>query len=131
MISLMRTKYGSYPEYHTHLDDLTVITPTGLQGGLDLVRACISEFEASEYYLATVLGEPQLGKRGLYHTMHARTVADAVLLRTHILAYSEGMHSVQDIADLCETSPDIIRSMIAELVEHDLLVATSPRKVAP
>lgn len=131
MISLMRTKYGSYPEYHTHLDDLSVITPTGLQGGLDLVRACISEFEASEYYEATVLGEPQLGKRGLYHTMHAKTVADEVLLRTHILAYADGMHSVQDIADLCETSPDIIRSMIDELVEHDLLVATSPRKVAP
>ena len=131
MISLMRTKYGSYPEYHTHLDDLTVITPSGLQGGFDLVRACLSEFEASDYYLASVLAEPQLGRRGLYHQFHARTVTDAVLLRTHVLAYADGMHSVADMAELFETPIDVVQEVIQELLDHDLLRITSPRKVAP
>ncbi len=129
MISLMRTRYGVYPEYHTHLDDLTVITPTGLQGGLDLVRECLEEFESAEYYLATVLAEPQLGRRGLYHGIHARTVADVVLLRTHVLAYADGMHSVEDMAELFDVPVPVIRQLVDELVEHGLLELTPPRKV--
>lgn len=121
MISLMRTKYGEYPEYHTHLDDLTVVTPTGLQGGLDFARDCIRELEISKYPQTTVIGEPQLGKRGLYHTMHARTVANEVLLRTHILAYSDGQHSIQDLAELLETPQEIISAFVSELEAHGLV----------
>ncbi len=131
MISLMRTKYGVYPQYHTHLDDLTVVTPTGLQGGLDLVRDCIVEFEASEYFLSTVLAEPQLGRRGLYHGVHARTVEDVILLRTHVLAYADAMHSVSDMAELFEVPLADVRAIVDELTEHGLLVSTAPRKVHP
>ena len=130
MISLMRTRYGIYPEYHTHLDDLTVISPTGLQGGLDLVRDCLMEFEKSDYYLATVLGEPQLGRRGLYHGVHARTVDDVILLRTHVLAYADGMHSVTDMAELFEIPVEIARQIVEELLQHGLLEPTHPRKVS-
>jgi aminopeptidase-like protein len=122
LVSLMRTKYGAYREYHTSLDDLTVVTPSGLQGGLDLVRDCIKMLDGSEYYQTTVLAEPQLGKRGLYHAMHARTVADIVLLRTHVLTYADGQHSVQDMADLFGLPLEEVHEVVQELVEHDLLV---------
>ena len=128
LISLMRTKYGSYPEYHTSKDDLSVITPTGLQGGLDLVRDCITEFEQARYFRATVLGEPQLGRRGLYHSMHARTVADIVLLRTHILAYCDGVHSLDDLAELLGRPVSEITLIMEELEEHGLVVPTAPRR---
>ncbi len=127
MISLMRTKYGAYPQYHTHLDDLTVITPTGLQGGLDLVRDVLAEFEFATYYRATVLGEPQLGRRGLYHSMHARTVADVVLLRTHVLAYADGQHSIADMAELFDLPIDEVQAIADELLEHGLLEVVDPR----
>ena len=131
MISLMRTKYGVYPEYHTHLDDLTVVTPTGLQGGLDLVRDCVIELEQADYYRSTVLAEPQLGRRGLYHTMHARTVADEILLRTHVLAYADGEHSVADMAEIFEVSTEDVQVLVDELVEHGLLAKTPLRKANP
>lgn len=131
LISLMRTKYGAYPGYHTSLDDLTLITPTGLQGGLDLVRDCITELEESRYFVTTVCGEPQLGRRGLYHAVHARTVADEVLLRTHVLAYCDGQHSVRDIAELCETDDETIQALMDELLDHDLVRETPPRRTAP
>ena len=129
MISLMRTKYGAYPQYHTHLDDLTVVTPSGLQGGLDLVRECILEFENATYYQATVLGEPQLGRRGLYHSVHARTVSDVIILRTNVLAYADGAHSAEDMADLFGVPLDDVQLIIDELLEHGLLEVTAPRKV--
>ena len=121
MVSLMRTRYGKYPEYHTSLDDLTVVTPTGLQGGFDLVRACIEELENSRYFRTPVLGEPQLGKRGLYHAQHGRTVAEDVLLRTHILAYSDGDYSVQDMVELFDQPRQVIEDLIDELTEHGLI----------
>ena len=125
LVSLMRTKYGAYAEYHTSLDDLTFVTPAGLQGGFNLVRDCITELESGVYYQATVKGEPQLGKRGLYHTMHARTVADEVLLRTHILAYADGSHSAADMAELFDVPVDDLHILIDELIEHGLLI-TAP-----
>jgi len=121
LISLMRTKYGAFPEYHTSADNLDFVTPAGLQGGFNLVRDCISELESSEYLHTPVKGEPQLGKRGLYHAMHARTVADEVLLRTHVLAYSDARHSVQDIAELTSRSPAEIVRLAEELQKHGLI----------
>ena len=127
-ISLMRTKYGVYPEYHTSLDDLSVITPSGLHGGLALAQRCIQELESGRYFVSTVLGEPQLGKRGLYHRTHARTVSNEILLRTHILAYSDGRHSTVDIAEMTETPLADIHLLVDELIEHDLLRPTAPLK---
>ena len=65
--SLMRTMYGTYPEYHTSLDDLSLITPQALGETLWAYDAIIAALEANETLVGTVLhGEPQLGRRGLY-----------------------------------------------------------------
>jgi aminopeptidase-like protein len=122
LISLMRSRYADYPEYHTSLDDLEhVVTPTGLQGGLDLVRECIRTLEEEPVLVATQLGEPQLGRRGLYHHIMGKTVHDEIMLRTNILAYADGRHSVVDMAQLFEVPVDTLRVMVDELKEHDLV----------
>lgn len=122
MISLMRTRYADYPEYHTSLDDLeNVVTPAGLQGGFDLVMECLNALEADQVLLATQLGEPQLGRRGLYHTIMKKSTPADVMLRTNILAYADGTYAISDMSELFGVSPDILEPMIAELIEHNLL----------
>lgn len=121
MVSLMRTKYGQFPEYHTSLDDLTFVTPVGLQGGLDLVREVIQALEVNFYYTTTVLGEPQLGARGLYHLVGKRSIDEIVALRRNVLAYSDGLHSTADIAALLNVSIMDVHAVATELVEHGLL----------
>ena len=123
MVSLMRSRYADYPEYHTSLDDLVnVVTPSGLQGGFDLARECIDIFESEMVLTATQLGEPQLGRRGLYHLIQKKTTPESVMLRTNILAYADGHHSVADMSDLFEVPTDQIQQMVDELLDHELLL---------
>jgi aminopeptidase-like protein len=53
--------------------------------------------------------------------MHARTVADEVLLRTHVLAYSDGEHSLEDIATLTGRPVSEISVLAEELSDHGLI----------
>lgn len=122
IISLMRSRYADYPEYHTSLDDLdTVVTPSGLQGGLEFVYDCIREVEERPTLFATQIGEPQLGRRGLYHQIMGKTVSDEIMLRTNILAYADGQHDEVDMAELFGVPLEVIETMVDELVEHDLI----------
>jgi len=124
LVSLMRSRYGDYPEYHTSLDDLeSVVTPAGLQGGLDFVRECITELEEVPVLTATCLAEPQLGRRNLYHSMLNKNTSDIVMLRTNILAYSDGTHTVQDISELLGEPLGTVESVTKELVQRHLVTS--------
>ena len=71
--SILRTKHGKYPEYHTSLDNLEdVVTPEGLDGGYWVLRRTIEALENNKNYKVTVLCEPQMGKRGLYPTLSTK-----------------------------------------------------------
>ncbi|MBV8483393.1 MAG: DUF4910 domain-containing protein [Verrucomicrobia bacterium] len=121
--SLMRSKYGVYPEYHTSLDDLTLVTPKGLQGGYEVLRGCVTAIEIERRYQITVLCEPQMGKRGLYSPLMTRGAERAVQMRMDILTYCDGKHSLLDIADFLGAPIAEIFTFAKELVKHDLLRA--------
>jgi aminopeptidase-like protein len=48
----------------------------------------------------TVLGEPQLSKNGLYPTLSTRSTQKTVELMMNVIAYSDGTHSLLDIAEI-------------------------------
>jgi aminopeptidase-like protein len=104
--SIMRTRYNSYPEYHTSLDDLSLVTASGLEGGFDAVRKTITLLEANNTYRAVTPCEPQLGKRGLYPTLSTRGAGYAVRAMTNLLAYSDGTRDLVDVADFIGISAE-------------------------
>lgn len=119
--SVMRSKYGEYPEYHTSLDNLDLITPSGLAGGFVALRRCIEVIEADRVYRTTVLGEPQLGRHGLYDNLGGRSVSGAALLRGDILAYADGTKSMLDLAEILGQPAWSLVPFAEELVAHQLL----------
>jgi aminopeptidase-like protein len=104
--SIMRTRYNSYPEYHTSLDDLNLVTPSGLEGGFDALRKTIELIERNHVYHATTPCEPQLGRRGLYPTLSTRGAGFAVRSMTNVLAYADGTRDLIDLADHIDLSAD-------------------------
>ncbi|MCW5679413.1 MAG: DUF4910 domain-containing protein [Xanthobacteraceae bacterium] len=100
----MRSKYdtASFPEYHTSLDNLDLITPLGLQGAFDIYRHCIDALENVKLYRAVIPGEPQLGKRGLYPDLGTTDTFAAVKTMMGVLAYADGNHGIADVAEILE-----------------------------
>jgi len=121
--SIMRTKYGKYPEYHTSLDDLqNVVTPSGLEGGYEVLRLTIEAIENNCYPQIKVLGEPQLGKRGLYPTISTKNSASETFLLTELITWSDGNHSLLDIAEKCNVPIWELYPLIKKLQAQKLLV---------
>jgi aminopeptidase-like protein len=121
--SIMRTRYNSYPEYHTSLDDLNVVTPTGLEGGFDALRKTIELIEHNRTYRATTPCEPQLGKRGLYPTLSTRGAGYAVRSMTNVLAYADGTRDLIDLADFIGISADEAVETAEKLASAGLLAS--------
>jgi aminopeptidase-like protein len=119
--SIMRTRYNSYPEYHTSLDDLTLVTPTGLEGGFVALSKTIRLIEHNHVYQTTTPCEPQLGKRGLYPTLSTRGAGYAVRAMTNVLAYSDGTRDLVNLASFIGISADEAIETADKLVSAGLL----------
>ena len=119
--SVMRSKYGEYPEYHTSLDDLNLVTPAGLGGGFLAYKRIVECIEGNRYPRVTVLCEPQLGKRGLYPTLSTKTSGKDVRAMTNLIAYCDGSLSLLEIAERIGQPMWELLPMVERLSEFGLL----------
>lgn len=99
--SLMRTKYGTYPEYHTSLDNKAFLDLRAVQRTLDAYNEVCAVLDGnSRYQNRLPYGEPQLGRRGLYPTTTVGAenvaVADATFWN---LCLADGDHDLLSIAE--------------------------------
>ena len=98
MVSIMRSKYGEYPEYHTSLDNMDFISPDGLDLSYQMHLECIQILESNYFYKSSILGEPFLSKRGKNYTIIGGRESDE----------SKSSQLILDIMICCDGSLDII-----------------------
>jgi len=68
--TICKDKYYEYPYYHTSLDNLDFISAENLVETLNLYLLAIEKLEQNKiYHSLNLIGEPMLGKRGLYPQM--------------------------------------------------------------
>jgi len=121
--SLMRSKHSVYPEYHTSADDLSLISPASLGGSLDVCRDIVAVLESNVRYRTTTLGEPQLGRRGLYPSVSSGEIDVRTTRYRDILAYADGSLDLIGLAESIDAYALDLVPAIGTLRQQGLLVA--------
>jgi aminopeptidase-like protein len=119
--TIMRSKYGEYPEYHTSLDDLDLVTPQGLEGGYNAIKNAIEIIEKNSYYVCNTICEPQLGKRGLYPNISTKNIDKKVKNMMNLISYCDGKHSLLDIAEITNIPFSDLHLISSELLDAKVI----------
>jgi aminopeptidase-like protein len=120
---LMRSVWGTFPEYHTSGDNLDFLDPISMAESL---QVCVSVFDLLEndrkYKNLSPFGEPQLGRRGLYPSTGGTIPERELNARLWTLNLSDGHHSLLDIAERSGLPFALIRESADILLDGGLLV---------
>jgi aminopeptidase-like protein len=123
---LMRSVWGSFPQYHTSADNLDFIRPEQLARSFELTLAAVDALENNRRYQnQNPYCEPQLGKRNLYRTTGGGSIHDEINARLWVLNFSDGQHSLLDIAERSGLPFSAVSAAAQLLAENGLLVEIS------
>lgn len=120
-VGICRSKYMEYPEYHTSADDMSLISPQGLSGSLELMIKIINALEYNYKYEVQCYCEPQLGKRGLYPTVSRKGVYDEVIALKDFLAYADGNMDLIEISDKINQPIEALIPIVKKLLSANLI----------
>ena len=104
-----------YPENHTNKDDFNLVTNKGLTESFEVIKRIIDVLEFGIYPKSKILGEPNLGRRGLYSSISQKNEAefpnknylyDDSRVRTNLIAFSDGITNFFKIATLLKVPLD-------------------------
>ncbi len=119
--SIFRTKYHEYPEYHTSLDDFTIVTQKGCLGGFNVARKSIEILLERIYPEYKIICEPQMGKRGLYSTLSTKNENKLTMSYMDFLQYADGTNSLEKISSLTKLDLKSVRKIYIILLKNNLV----------
>ena len=121
---LMRSVYGTFPEYHTSADNLDLVKPQALNQSYELVANLLDLLDDNRVYARTDgRGEPQLGRRGLYRAIAGQKDAGGAsqMDLLWLLNLADGKHSLLDIAERADVPFERILAAAGLALDADLI----------
>jgi aminopeptidase-like protein len=120
-----RTPYAEYDGYHNSLDTKEFMEIKSLVESAERIEQVLKTIEYGGYYLnQEPYGEPMMSKRDLYPTVNdpdKHTDRDLIRTMMRLLNYSDGTHSVVNIAERYDLSVDDMALAIDQLCHAGLL----------
>jgi aminopeptidase-like protein len=119
-----RSRFGTFPEYHTSADDLDFIRPEHLASSYEMIAAALDIVE-NDWRPTNIVPkcEPQLGRRGLYSALGGDKDGPVTSMAfLWILNLADGRHSLLDIAERAKLPFGVIARAARLLHESGLLV---------
>ena len=117
-----KSKFGTYPEYHSDKDDFNLVTSKGLAESYQIIKTIIDCFELGIYPKVQVFCEPQLGKRGLYPlTSQLYKGQHPAKLRMDIISQCDGVTTVFDISNRLSINLSKVLEEIKVLSQNNLV----------
>lgn len=110
--SVMRSKYGTYPEYHTSLDDFKLVNSKGLRTSFILLKKIINQIldlDEKNFIkknrkikktnpISKIICEPFMSKRNLYPTLSNGFVKSNTRNIMNFLQYADGSNNCREIS---------------------------------
>lgn len=121
VVCYCRSKFGMYPEYHTSADNMGLVSPSGFQGSFEVMTQVIDALELNRRYKMNVLGEPQLGKRGLYPTISQKGSYNQVTAMVNFIAYADGKADLLDISNRIGVPVKDLKDIVEKLLDNSLI----------
>ncbi|HVC96242.1 MAG TPA: DUF4910 domain-containing protein [Pirellulales bacterium] len=120
---IARSIYGSYPEYHTSLDNRDFISFEALVESVGALLATLLVLDRNVVYRRTnPYGEPELGRRGLYPTLGTRRQRDERLTALlWLLNLADGRHDLVAIAERSGADFDLLHELAGECLRAGLI----------
>ena len=121
--SIMKSKYGEYPEYHTSLDDLKFISAKGLSSSIKIYKEVINLIESTKRIKikTKTLGEPMLSRHKLYPLLSTKKTNEIVKTRMNVLAYANGKFDLIQIAEIINEKISKVLSEISILKKKKII----------
>ncbi len=121
--SLMRSKYGTYPEYHTSLDNMNFISEKGLKGSFDNLKRALEIIEINKIYKNNykLLCEPKLSDFNLREKVSFKKNYDYDKNLLNILAYSDGKLDLIDLSKKLNLDIFQVNTIASRLAKAGLL----------
>lgn len=98
--SIFRSKYGTFPEYHTSLDNFKLVTIKGLTGGFNVAKESIKLLLNYKFPKTRFMCEPQMGKRGMYPLVSLPYKKKSLKNIMNFIQYSDGKNHLERISDI-------------------------------
>lgn len=121
---ICRSKYGTFPEYHTSFDNLNLVSAEGLAGSLQVLQECVNILEQNRIFKHKILCEPFLRKRGLSSFLTAQEGEKSTRFMVNVLnvmAYADGQHDLLGMAEKIGVNMNELVPMVQKLLDFDLL----------
>mgnify|MGYP001380877371 CR=1 FL=1 len=124
MVSIMRSKHGTYKEYHTSKDDLNFISKSGLKLSFNIYINCFLAIEKNFIYKSKLLGEPFLTSLGYGYKLIAgknniKSINSKLIL--DVLSCLDSKSDLIDVSSQLNISINKIHEVIILLEKNKLV----------
>ena len=121
VVTICRSKFGSYKEYHTSLDNLNFISQKGLETSFVLIKKIIQSIEYNCKPKCLTLCEPKMSDKKLYPTLSIKTNYEFSSNYMNIITYSDGNHDLFDISNKINLPVEEINKLIINLKNKKII----------
>lgn len=129
VVTLTRSKFGKFKEYHTSNDNLKFINSRSLGDSYKFVKSIIDKIESNYNknfrIYATTKCEPFLSKRNLYRSISdiSKPLKTNDLLLFNVLFYSDGRR-ISDIREILKCGKKELNNILNLLLKFKLIKTT-------
>ncbi len=119
--SFFKSKFGTYPEYHTSLDNFDIVTEKGIKESFNIIKDALKILDNTIFPKSLVFCEPFMSKRGLYPTISKNFTSGITRNLMNFIQYSDGHNTIENISKIIGINENEGHKIYKILKKHKIL----------